>query len=193
MLRIISLNLNGIRSAVSKGFLDWLAQHDADLVCLQELKAQSTDLSPAMRSPTGLQSWFHHAEKKGYSGVGIYSRHAPDRVIEGLGICVAAQRSEAMRKGTSPSSYCGQAQFDSPKMLNQILDQLEPGGAKGQASDIKIQAEWMLRTREKLNRILSECTGKSIEQVAIDTERDNFMPAEEALQYGLIDKVIYKR
>ena len=86
MLRIISLNLNGIRSAVSKGFLDWLAQHDADLVCLQELKAQSTDLSPAMRSPTGLQSWFHHPEKKGYSGVGIYSRQAPDRVIEGLGI-----------------------------------------------------------------------------------------------------------
>ena len=53
-------------------------------------------------------------------------------VIEGLGICVAAQRSEAMRKGTSPTSYCGQAKFDSPKMLNQILDQLEPGGAKGQ-------------------------------------------------------------
>ena len=86
MLRIISLNLNGIRSAVSKGFLDWLAQQDADLICLQELKARSADLSPAMRSPTGLQGWFHHAEKKGYSGVGIYSRHAPDRVIEGLGI-----------------------------------------------------------------------------------------------------------
>ena len=86
MLRIISLNLNGIRSAVSKGVLEWLAQQDADLVCLQELKAQSADLSPAMRSTTGLQGWFHHAEKKGYSGVGIYSRQAPDRVIEGLGI-----------------------------------------------------------------------------------------------------------
>ncbi len=86
MLRIISLNLNGIRSAVSKGVLEWLAHQDADLVCLQELKAQSTDLSPAMRNPTGLQGWFHHAEKKGYSGVGIYSRQAPDRVIEGLGI-----------------------------------------------------------------------------------------------------------
>ena len=51
----------------------------------------------------------------------------------------------------------------------------------------------MLRTREKLNRILAENTGKSIEQIAIDTERDNFMPAEEAMKYGLIDKVIYKR
>ena len=52
-------------------------------------------------------------------------------VIEGLGICVAAQRSEALRKQTSPTSHCGHAKFDSPKMLNQILDQLEPGGAKG--------------------------------------------------------------
>ena len=51
----------------------------------------------------------------------------------------------------------------------------------------------MLRTREKLNRILAENTGKAIEQIAIDTERDNFMPAEEACAYGLIDKVIYHR
>ena len=86
MLRIISVNLNGIRSAVNKGFLDWLAQQSADFVCMQELKAQSADLSPAMCAPSGLQGWFHHAEKKGYSGVGIYSRHAPDRVIKGLGI-----------------------------------------------------------------------------------------------------------
>ena len=75
----------------------------------------------------------------------------------------------------------------------EIMIHQPSGGTQGQASDIKIQAEWMLRTREKLNRILSECTGKSIEQVAVDTERDNFMPAEEALAYGLIDKVIYKR
>ena len=75
----------------------------------------------------------------------------------------------------------------------EIMIHQPSGGTKGQASDIKIQAEWMLRTREKLNRILAENTGKSIEQIAIDTERDNFMPAEEAMKYGLIDKVIYKR
>lgn len=86
MLRIISANLNGIRSATTKGFLDWLGQQHADVVCVQELKAQATDLSDAMRNPAGLQGWFHHAEKKGYSGVGIYSRRAPDRVVVGLGI-----------------------------------------------------------------------------------------------------------
>ena len=76
---------------------------------------------------------------------------------------------------------------------SEIMIHQPSGGTQGQASDIKIQAEWMLRTREKLNRILAENTGKSIEQIAVDTERDNFMPAEEAVQYGLIDKVIEKR
>ncbi|MCX7175665.1 MAG: exodeoxyribonuclease III [Proteobacteria bacterium] len=86
MLRIISLNLNGIRSAASKGYYAWLAKQDADFVCMQELKAQPTDLSDEMRAPMDLQGWFHCAEKKGYSGVGIYSRHEPERVIEGFGI-----------------------------------------------------------------------------------------------------------
>ena len=75
----------------------------------------------------------------------------------------------------------------------EIMIHQPSGGTQGQASDIKIQAEWMLRTREKLNRILAENTGKSIEQIAIDTERDNFLPAEDAVKYGLIDKVIYSR
>ena len=75
----------------------------------------------------------------------------------------------------------------------EIMIHQPSGGTRGQASDIKIQAEWMLRTREKLNRILSENTGKPIEQIAIDTERDHFMGAEEAVEYGLVDKVYYKR
>ncbi|HRG71570.1 MAG TPA: exodeoxyribonuclease III [Thauera aminoaromatica] len=86
MLRIITLNLNGIRSACTKGLLDWLPAQQADFLCVQELKAQDADLRPEMRAPAGMQGWFHAAEKKGYSGVGIYSRHAPDRVVEGLGI-----------------------------------------------------------------------------------------------------------
>ena len=67
------------------------------------------------------------------------------------------------------------------------------GGAKGQATDIKIQADLILRTRDNLNRILAENTGKSIEEIARDTERDNFMTASEALSYGLVDKILYKR
>ena len=67
------------------------------------------------------------------------------------------------------------------------------GGAKGQASDIKIHADWILKTRDKLNRILAENCGKPIEVIEHDTDRDNFMSASEALEYGLIDKVYEKR
>ena len=67
------------------------------------------------------------------------------------------------------------------------------GGTRGQATDIKIHADHILRTREKLNKLLSEHTGKSIEEIARDTERDNYLTAEEALAYGLIDKVITKK
>ncbi|MBQ7829365.1 MAG: ATP-dependent Clp endopeptidase proteolytic subunit ClpP [Clostridia bacterium] len=66
------------------------------------------------------------------------------------------------------------------------------GGAQGQASDIKIRAELILRTRDMLNKILSENTGKPIEQIEKDTDRDNFMTAEQALEYGLIDRIITK-
>ena len=67
------------------------------------------------------------------------------------------------------------------------------GGAKGQATDIKIQADLILRTRDNLNRSLAENTGKPIEQIALDTERDNFMTSQQALEYGLIDKILTKR
>ncbi|WP_323001675.1 exodeoxyribonuclease III [Denitromonas sp.] len=85
MLRVITINLNGIRSAERKGFFAWMEKQNADIVCLQELKAQRPDLTDEMLAPPGYHGFFHCAEKKGYSGVGIYSRRAPDRVVEGLG------------------------------------------------------------------------------------------------------------
>jgi len=85
-VRVISINLNGIRSACNKGLLPWLQQQNADLICLQELKAQADDMTPEMSAPSGYLGYFHYAEKKGYSGVGIYSKHKPDKVMIGLGI-----------------------------------------------------------------------------------------------------------
>ncbi|HEX5539813.1 MAG TPA: exodeoxyribonuclease III, partial [Methylophilaceae bacterium] len=85
-MRIISVNLNGIRSAANKGFFPWLQQQNADIVCMQELKAQADNLTREMLQPEGYYGYFHYAEKKGYSGVGIYSRRQPDAIIEGLGM-----------------------------------------------------------------------------------------------------------
>lgn len=67
------------------------------------------------------------------------------------------------------------------------------GGARGQATEIKIVADHILKTRERLNRILAENTGRSIEEISRDTERDNYLTAQEAMEYGLVDKVITKR
>ena len=80
---------------------------------------------------------------------------------------------------------------NSEVMIHQPL--ISGGGLQGQATDIKIRTDHLLRTKENLNKILSENTGKPLEEVQRDTERDNFMTASEAMDYGLIDKVIYKR
>ncbi|MGL4766676.1 MAG: exodeoxyribonuclease III [Formosimonas sp.] len=83
-MRVITANLNGIRAASRKGFFDWLAGQNADFVCVQELKAQDADLDELMRAPAGLSGYFHCAQKKGYSGVGLYARTTPDEVIFGF-------------------------------------------------------------------------------------------------------------
>ena len=85
MPRIISANLNGIRSAHKKGFFNWMATQTADFVCVQELKAQHEDMTEEFLSPGGYHGHFHYAEKKGYSGTGIYSRQKPDAVRIGFG------------------------------------------------------------------------------------------------------------
>jgi exodeoxyribonuclease III len=85
-MRIVSLNLNGIRSAARKGFFDWLDASGADVVCLQEIKAQATDLDgDAAFAPPGWQRFLNCAQKKGYAGVGAYARRTPDAVLDRLG------------------------------------------------------------------------------------------------------------
>lgn len=85
-MRIISANVNGIRSAYKKGFYQYLAASGADIVCVQELKAQEADLDDSMRAPHGMYGVWHCAEKRGYSGVALYSKREPDRVQTGMGI-----------------------------------------------------------------------------------------------------------
>ncbi len=84
-MRIISLNCNGIRSAHKKGFYQWLSRQRADIVCLQETKAQVEQLDTPLKSPRGWHAYFMDAVKPGYSGVAVFSRHQPNDVIYGLG------------------------------------------------------------------------------------------------------------
>jgi exodeoxyribonuclease-3 len=84
-VRILTLNVNGIRSAANKGLFAWLARQRADVICLQEMKAQAADLDQTLHAPKGYRAHYALAEKKGYSGVALYSRAAPDAVIAGFG------------------------------------------------------------------------------------------------------------
>lgn len=84
-MKIITLNVNGIRSAASKGFFDWMRGQNADVICLQETKAQEHQLAPEIFRPAGYFAYYHDAQKKGYSGVAIFCRREPDKVTTGLG------------------------------------------------------------------------------------------------------------
>ena len=84
-MRIITVNVNGIRAAARKGFFSWMTRQRADVICIQETKAQVAQLEDPVFWPRGYHAFFHDAEKKGYSGVAIYCRHKPDKVIAGLG------------------------------------------------------------------------------------------------------------
>lgn len=85
LFRVITANTNGIRSAARKGFFEWLLQQNADVVCIQETKAQRDQLDDETFCPAGYHCHYCDADKKGYSGTALYSRRAPDRVITGLG------------------------------------------------------------------------------------------------------------
>ena len=86
MLRIITLNLNGIRSATKKGALEWISAQKPDFVCLQEIKAQEKDLDPSLKSPAGMNAAWSFAEKPGYSGVGLLKWRSPEKIASGLGV-----------------------------------------------------------------------------------------------------------
>lgn len=159
-MRIISFNANGLRSAATKGFFDWFAGQDADLLCVQETKAQEHQLSDATFRPGGYGVWFKDAiTKKGYSGVAIYSRRAPDQVLTELGWPAFDDEGryiEARFGNLSvvslyiPSGSSGelrqQFKFDAMKRLEEIFD-----GWLASGRDYVICGDWnIVHTRNDI-------------------------------------------
>ena len=121
MFKLSSLNLNGIRSATSKGLEPWLAQLQPDCICVQEVKAQADDVAGKFESLAGLNGYFQFAEKKGYSGVGVYTRHAPSDVVVGYG------SGEFDAEGR----YV-ELRFDTPTRKRSIISAYFPSGSSGE-------------------------------------------------------------
>ena len=121
MFKLTSLNLNGIRSATSKGLEAWLAQAKPDCICVQEVKAQAPDMAGRFEQLSGLQGHFHFAEKKGYSGVGVYTRHTPSDVRIGYG----------SPEFDAEGRYV-ELRFDTPQRKLSIISAYFPSGSSGE-------------------------------------------------------------
>jgi exodeoxyribonuclease-3 len=120
-MRFITANLNGIRSAASKGFFDWLALQDADALGVQEVKAQHEHIAGIYCSPGKLKGHFHYAQKKGYSGVGLYTQEEPSDVITGLGIEEFDHEGRWIEK-----------RFDKPGRKLSLISCYFPSGSSGE-------------------------------------------------------------
>ena len=96
-MKVVSYNLNGIRSAINKGLLSWLQTENPDVFCIQESKAQPEQIDTLAMQELGYHSYIHSAEKKGYSGVCIFSKQVPDRVVAGMGIYAYDSEGRVLR------------------------------------------------------------------------------------------------
>ena len=120
MFKLTSLNLNGIRSAANKGVEAWLDKAKPDCICVQEVKAQAADIEGRFEQLAGMQGYFHFAEKKGYSGVGLYTRHAPSEVRIGF------DKAEFDTEGR----YV-ELRFDTPQRKLSLISCYFPSGSSG--------------------------------------------------------------
>ncbi len=131
-MKVISANLNGIRSAAKKGFFQWMMAEDAEVVCIQETKAQEQQLDDEIFKPVGYYRYFFDAQKKGYSGTAIYSKIEPQNIIRGLGWDIADNEGRFLQAdfdGISIASLylpSGSSKDERQQLKMQFLDKLEP-------------------------------------------------------------------
>ena len=197
MFKLTSLNLNGIRSAVTKGVPAWLESHAPDCICVQEIKAQHPDLAGRFEQLAGLRGYFHLAEKKGYSGVGVYTRHEPSAVLAGYG------SDEFDAEGRFL-----EARFDTPRRKFSVISAYFPSGSSGperQQAKFRFLAEFYpVLQRLAAEREFILCGDVNIAHQEIDLKNwksnqknSGFLPEERAwmtrvlTEGGLVD--VYRR
>ncbi|MGH1539997.1 MAG: exodeoxyribonuclease III [Arenicella sp.] len=190
-MKIISINVNGIRAAARKGMYEWLAKVDPDVVCLQELKAQEDQIAGEPFHPEGYYSYFHPAEKKGYSGVGIYCKQKPDQVHIGLGAIDQADWKDIDYEGRYIQADFGDLSVASLYMPS--------GSSKEERQlikyDMMAQFEPVLQEMSSSNREFVICGDWNIAHKNIDIKNwrgnqknSGFLPEERAWLDWLFDE-----
>jgi exodeoxyribonuclease III len=188
VFKLTSLNLNGIRSAASKGLESWLDQHRPDCICVQEVKAQHDDVHGRFDALAGMQGHFQFAQKKGYSGVGVYTRHEPSDVVIGYG------SSEFDAEGR----YV-ELRFDTPATKLSIISAYFPSGSSGedrQQAKFRFLAEFyphLLALKDQRDFILCGDVNIAHKQIDLKNWKSNqknsgFLPEERAWMTRLLDE-----
>ena len=188
LFKLTSLNLNGIRSACSKGLERWIETTAPDCICVQEVKAQAADVEGRFESLAGLRGHFHFAQKKGYSGVGIYTRHEPSDVQIGFG------STEFDAEGR----YV-ELRFDTPTRKHSLISCYFPSGSSGeerQQAKFRFLAEFYPYLQQlKASRDFILCGDVNIAHKEMDLKnwRSNqknsgFLPEERAWMTRLLDE-----
>ena len=187
MFKLTSLNLNGIRSATSKGVESWIATTRPDCICVQEVKAQAADIASRFEVLAGLKGYFHFAQKKGYSGVGIYTRHEPSEVVVGY------NSPEFDAEGR----YV-ELRFDTPSRKMSIVSAYFPSGSSGeerQQAKFRFLAEFyphLLQLKAQREFILCGDVNIAHQNIDLKNWRSNqknsgFLPEERAWMTKLLD------
>jgi len=180
LFTLTSLNLNGIRSATSKGLEPWLAQSRPDCICVQEVKAQQADIAGRFEQLAGLTGHFHLAQRKGYSGVAVYSRTEPSEVVIGFG----AHEFDAEGRYV-------ELRFDTPQRKLSIVSCYFPSGSSGEERQLAkyrfLDLFYPYLTKLKKKRELVLCGDINIAHKEIDLKNwksnqknSGFLPEERA-------------
>ncbi len=187
--RLVTLNLNGIRSAATKGFVEWAENAGADCMGVQEVKAQAADVAGRFETVAGMTGHFHFAEKKGYSGVGLYTRKKPSAVITGIG------NAEFDAEGR----YV-EARFDNARRKLSIISCYFPSGSSGeerQAAKFRFLAKMaphLQRLAAEREFILVGDVNIAHKEIDLKNWRSNqknsgFLPEERAWMTALLDEI----
>jgi exodeoxyribonuclease-3 len=197
LFKLTSLNLNGIRSATTKGVEAWIAQTMPDCICVQEVKAQAADVAGKFEALAGLKGHFQFAEKKGYSGVGIYTRHEPSDVVIGFdgGEFDAEGRYVELR-------------FDTPQHKRSVISSYFPSGSSGPERQeakyrfLAVMYPHLMALKQERDFVLCSDVNIAHQQADLKNWKSNqknsgFLPEERAwmtqltTEGGLVD--VYRR
>ncbi len=189
MFRLVTLNLNGIRSAANKGWIPWVESLGADCMGVQEVKAQAADVSNRFEVVAGMKGHFHFAEKKGYSGVGLYARKKPSAVITGIG------NAEFDAEGRWV-----EARFDTARRKLSIISCYFPSGSSGEERQqakfrfLALLAPTLLRLKAERELILVGDVNIAHKEIDLKNWRSNqknsgFLPEERAWMSHVIDEL----